>query len=198
MRSYFSPDAWMLVRPAAAVRALAARPAAPGRWIAWRRPLFLAFLLGCTWSLTTTGSLTLRLVVPTALSWSFVPAIEVAALALVLRGAGHWGRLPRLVDLFCMGRGALSMWLIGISIIFAAVPPAHVFRVFSLWLQVGGALVLLWSAYVDYCFFHEVLRCSPAQARQALLLHRLLSWIPILLIISLPAIVPTLVSIAGR
>ena len=105
MRWLFSPDAWVLVRPAPAFRALAAQPADPGPWTAWRRPLFMAFLLGCTISLTTTGSLTLRLVVSTALSWSFVPAIEIAALALVLHGAGHWGRLPRLVDVFCMGCG---------------------------------------------------------------------------------------------
>ena len=198
MRRYFSPDAYVLVRPAAAFRALAVQPADPGPWTAWRRPLFMAFLLGCTISLTTTGSLTLRLVVSTALSWSFVPAIEIAALALVLHGAGHWGRLSRLVDLFCMGCGVWSVWLIGISIIFAAAPPAHVFPVFFSWLEVGGLLVLIWSAYVDYCFFHEVLRCSAARARHALLLHRLLSWIPILLIISLPAIVPTIVFFAGR
>ena len=120
------------------------------------------------------------------------------ALALVLHGAGHWGRLPRLVDLFCMGCGVWSLWLIGVSIIFAAVPPARVFPVFFSGLEAGGVLVLLWSAYVDYCFFHEVLRCSAARARRALLLHRLLSWIPILLIISLPAIVPTIVFLAGR
>jgi hypothetical protein len=198
MRRYFSPDAYVMLRPADAFHALAAQPGAPGSWTAWRRPLFIAFLIGCTISLTTTGSLTLRLVVSTALSWSFVPAIDIAALALVLHGAGHWGRLPRLVDVFCMGWGVWSAWLIGVSIIFAAVPPAHVFRVFYGWLEIGGVLVLAWSAYVDYCFFHEVLRCSAARARRVLLLHRLLSWIPILLIISLPAIVPTILFFAGR
>jgi len=78
------------------------------------------------------------------------------------------------------------------------VPPAQVFKVFYSWLEVGGVLVLFWSAYVDYCFFHEVLRCSGARARRVLLVHRLLSWIPILLIISLPAIVPAIVFLAGR
>jgi hypothetical protein len=198
MRRYFSPDAWVLVRPATAFRALAAQHAELGRWSAWRRPLFIAFLLGCTVSLTTTGSLTLRLAVSAALSWSFVPVIEIAALAVVLHAAGAWGRLPRLVDLFCMGYGVWSVWLIGASIIFAAVPPAHVFQVFFGWLEAGGVLVLVWSAYVDYCFFHEVLRGSAARARRALLLHRLLTWIPILLVISLPAIVPAIVFLAGR
>jgi hypothetical protein len=127
---FFSPDAYVMVRPASAFRALAAQPAVPGPWTAWRRPLFMAFLLGCTISLTTTGSLTLRLVVSAALSWSFVPAIEIAALAIVLHGAGHWGRLPRLVEMFCMGCSVWSVWLIGVSIIFAAVPPAHVFTAF--------------------------------------------------------------------
>ena len=93
-----------------------------------------------------------------------MPAIEIAALALVLHGAGHWGRLPRLVDLFCMGCGAWSVWLVGISIIVAAVPPAHVFTVFFGWLEVGGILVLLWSAYVDYCFFHPLVFGSDENA----------------------------------
>ena len=103
-----------------------------------------------------------------------------------------------LVDVFCMGCSVWSVWLIGVSIIFAAVPPAHVYTAFYSWLEVGGVLVLLWSAYVDYCFFHEVLRCSGARARRVLLVHRLLSWIPILLVISLPAIVPAIVFFAGR
>jgi len=166
-----SPDVWILLQPGTAFRTLAARPPDANRWLTWRRPLFFAFLLGSTMSLTTTGSLTLRLVPSAAVSWAFVPAIEVAALALVLRRDERDG-LPRLIDLFCSGFGAWSLWLIAICVMFAVVPPTLVFQVFFWWLEIGAAIVLAWSAYVDYCFFREVVGRNRRSAARTLLVHR--------------------------
>jgi hypothetical protein len=50
---------------------------------------------------------------------------------------------------------------------------------------------------VDYASSTKCPGAARARARRAAL-HRLLSWIPILLIISLPAIVPAIVFFAGR
>src|SRR4051812_48942776 len=49
-------------------------------WLAVRRPLLVALVLGCATSLMTSGRLTLRLLVPAAVYWSFIPVLEVAGL----------------------------------------------------------------------------------------------------------------------
>jgi len=42
-------------------------------WLAVRRPLALALFLGCAVSLMASGTLTLRLALPAALYWTFIP-----------------------------------------------------------------------------------------------------------------------------
>ena len=42
-----------------------------------KRPPFVVFVLGCTMSLITAASLTLRLVEPTTIYWSLVPLVEM-------------------------------------------------------------------------------------------------------------------------
>jgi hypothetical protein len=101
------------------------------------------------------------------------------------------------VDLFCTGFGVWLLWLAGIAVITAAAPPAYVSLAFSLWLDAGAAVVLLWSLYVDYCFFRDALGRPRSAAMRGLFVHRLLSWTPILLVISQPAIVSTAVEVLG-
>jgi hypothetical protein len=47
----------------------------------WRRPLLLAFVLGCGVSLLASGRFTLRLVVDGTISFAFVPLCELVAFA---------------------------------------------------------------------------------------------------------------------
>jgi hypothetical protein len=48
-----------------------------------RRPLLVAFVLGCSVSLMTSGRVTLRLAGPATVHWSFVPLAGIAGLAVV-------------------------------------------------------------------------------------------------------------------
>src|SRR5580658_399317 len=73
----------VMVGPATAYRLLAQQPARGHTWLGWRRVLLVAFVLGCTMSLITSGRLTLRLVAPATIYWGFVPLAETAALAVV-------------------------------------------------------------------------------------------------------------------
>ena len=58
--------------------------------------------------------------------------------------------------------------------------------------------MLIWSLYIDYRFFRDGLGRSAANARRGLLLHRALTWIPILLIFGQPGIVTEVLEVFGR
>src|SRR6266850_7556211 len=78
-------------------------------WLGLKRPLFLAFFLGCTVSFLTSGTLTLRLIGPVMIYWSVVPLVEIAALAVVCGSNRQNIPFPRLIDSFFRG---YSPWLL--------------------------------------------------------------------------------------
>jgi len=58
---------------------MAQPPPHSGAWLAIRRPLLVALVFGCAVSLITSGRLSLRLVAPATLYWSFVLLLESCA-----------------------------------------------------------------------------------------------------------------------
>jgi hypothetical protein len=50
-----SLDAWVMSRPSRAFQYIASQPAGGGVWLAARRPLFVASVLGCVVSLGGSG-----------------------------------------------------------------------------------------------------------------------------------------------
>ena len=160
-------------------------------WLALKRPLLLAFFLGCTVSFLTSGTLTLRLIGPAMIYWSVVPFIEIATLAAVCWSNRQAIPFPRLIDSFFRGYGPWLLWLVVMCAIwFFLSPSAKSFdgTVSIAWLGAGGALAVAWSLYIDFSFFRSVLRRSPAGAARALALQRLLSWSLIMAIIAAPTI----------
>jgi hypothetical protein len=127
--------------------------------------------------------LTLRLIFPATIYWSFVPLLEIASLAAVCGGRRRVRSLPRTIDLFFMGHGPWSLWLAGFAAIWAFIPAVQVFAWSAKgWIWYGSAfLVLVWSGYIDFCFFRFALERTPAQASRDLLFQRLICWIPALL-----------------
>jgi hypothetical protein len=52
-----------------------------------------------------------------------------------------------------------------------------------LWVCLGmAAVALVWSLYIDFCFFRQVLGYSRQRAAWSLLAHRAVAWIIFLLI----------------
>lgn len=177
-----SPDFLVMLHPATAFPTLAALPAGENRWMALRRPLFVAFVLGCTISLITSGRLTLRLLVPATIYSSCVPLFEIASLAAVYGSKRRLIPLPRAIGLFFMGHGPWSLWLIGFAATWAFVPAVQVYSWSATpWIWLSSALpAMAWSAYIDFCFFRTSFNVTPAQAVRHLLLQRLLCWVPAL------------------
>jgi len=114
-----SPEAAVLVAPWRAWPRVSEIPS--GHWLA--RPLFALFVYGCAASLMTSGRVTLRLTVPAMLHGFYAPLLQMAALAVVCRGA-----LPfrRAVDLFFAGHASTSLTFLAYAAAWGFAPTAQV------------------------------------------------------------------------
>jgi hypothetical protein len=188
-----SPDIWVMLHPGAAYANLARLPGSGG-WILFRRPILVALVFGCVISLMTSGRLTLRLALPAAIVWSFVPLLEMASLAAVWHIKRPPISLPRAIDLFFMGHAPWSLWLVGFAAIRAFVPTVQVFAwMGAKWIWFASAfLAMAWSGYIDFHFFRTVLDRTAARAARDLVLQRLICWIGFLLIFLAPGAWSTL------
>jgi hypothetical protein len=161
-------------------------------WTGLKRPLWISFLLGCTVSFLTTRALTLRLILPSMIYWSFVPLIQIAALAAVSRRQDRKSfRFSELIDLFFRGYSPWVYWLIGMCALFVFLSPSSKsldWTVSILWLDGGAVLAVALSLYIDFFFFRSVLRRSRTAAVRDLALQRLISWFVIMGIIAGPTI----------
>jgi hypothetical protein len=170
-----------MLSPRAAFHYLARHHGSTGAWTLLRRPLFLAFLIGCAISLGTSGALTARLVFSTAASWSFMPLFETASLLTVCWSKRRTIPLSRAVDLFFAGHGPWIVALVGLGAITSWMSPIQANLFFRFLWNWKGFLVLgavaAWSAYIDFHFFRIALELSPGGARQSLVLQRAIAWI---------------------
>jgi len=162
----------VMLQPSLAYACLA--KVSSGKYLLWKRPGFVALILGCTVSFLTARCLTLRLVVSGAMTWSYVPLLEIASLAIVWKWHRPTLPLARTIDVFFAGHGPWSLWLISSAALWAGLPQLISSRV---WLG-SAVVVLIWSAYLDYCFWRTALSRSQAEAIRDLLLQRALCWVP--------------------
>lgn len=124
------------------------------------------------------GRVTLR-VVPAAMAQAiYVPLLQMMALAVVCRGA-----LPfrRAVDLFYAGHAPVSLLLLGFSAAWGFAPSGQAYAQMGFWFF-AALVALAWSAYVDFHFYRLVAGRGAGSAVGAVVLHRLLWWIPALAI----------------
>lgn len=151
-----------------------------GWWLIVRRPLLLAFVLGCALSLVASGRVSVRLILDGAISFAFVPVIEAAAFAIVHRFGARRMRLARAMDLFFATNGPWLLLAVVLAALVALQPPRAIppwtvppkIRVVAAVL----ALTIAWSAYRDFIFFRDTLRRSAAAAVRDLVLLRAIAW----------------------
>jgi hypothetical protein len=175
-RSAWSPDIWVMLQPAAAYQWLARLPASEESSSALRRPLFVAFLLGCMVSLITSQRLALRLVADGAINASFILLGQIGALALVWRRE-RVGSFARAIDLFFAGYGPWSLWILSFSAVWAFASPMQAFAwTGSRWHWFTVVVAAAWSGYIDLRFFQCVLQRSAERAARDLLLQWAISW----------------------
>ena len=173
--STWSAEARVLFRPAATFGELMRHEC--GRAPLVRKPLLLAFLLGCSVSVLASGRFSVRLITDGALSFLFVPLIEMAALALVTGTGTRRGiSFKRTVDLFFTGNAPWLLWLVGFAVLGCLVTPVKM-GPWILAFFAGSLIPVSWSVYIDYHFYREVMNRPPASAVRDILIHRAISWV---------------------
>jgi hypothetical protein len=188
--AHWSLDAWAMCRPDRAFRYIASQKTGRGLWLALRRPLFVAFILGCGISLMTTGVLTLRLLISVTAYWTFVPAVEALGLIAVLRKPSGNASWAATIDRFFVGHGTWTLFMTVLAASLAFLPPQTAWRLLTTMWLVVLVVVLAWSGYVDFCFFRWVTGASRASATRRLLVHRLLTWTAIFIVFAVPNLSP--------
>lgn len=142
-------------------------------WLLVRRPLVLALALGCAVSSLASGRLSVRLIADGAISFAFVPVIEIGTFAVVYLTAARKRSFARAVDLFFAGNTPWLLWLVWIAALGAVTAPTRGASALLL-LQVTAVLPASCSAYLDFHFFREVMD-RPAPARDVAV-NRAIGW----------------------
>jgi len=166
------------------MESLAPAPAAlrTGHWSWLSKPLFTAALFGCVISLLDSRGLTLARVLPAALVWTWVPGLEILALAAVWKLAPRPVPFTRAVDEFCTADASWWLLLIAFAALYRQMPE-------SLWLSLA-AVVEAWNLRADYAFFREMGSRSPIRD---LLLERAIAWVPGILLFGGGSLIPGLI-----
>jgi hypothetical protein len=121
-----------------------------------------------------TGSVTTRLVLPAAVYWTFVPLVQIAGLAVVLRKQLR----AETVDAFFAGQGPWLLWLAGFAALWTLLPAEAAYQSWGfpdLWWGAAAAAAA-WSLWIDFGFFRRIGGRSPAGAAKDLAIQRLVSW----------------------
>lgn len=165
-----------MLHPASAYSCLIRLPGGKGIWSVLRRPLFVAFLLGCMVSLVTSQRFTLRHVSGGAMSGCFILLGQIVALAIVC-GRNRTIAFSQAIDLFFAGYGPWLLWILCFSAVWAFASPEQAFVWLGLrTILLSASLVALWSGYIDFYFFKRVLHRTSARAAWDLLRQRAISW----------------------
>src|SRR5580698_10574467 len=157
------PDSWIALRPANAYATLCAQSDPGSVWLAVKRPLFIAFVIGCVFTLIAQDAFNPRLLASTTLCWALIPLSEVIGLLGVLWTDRHQLSLSQTSDLFFAGHTPWLVWFAAFGLIWS-LQPSTTAAVFPdtqpVLFVVGTVATMLWSLYIDYCFFRFALERS--------------------------------------
>jgi hypothetical protein len=143
-----------------------------GVWRMLRRPLIVALVIGTAVPIMAVQRVTVGLLVSSALSFSFVVAIQMAVGAAIIatRSSRHASML-RALDLWFAGHVPYSLWLLTVAATFASMPAASMDLLFAL-----AVIPAVWTAVIVAAFCRQVLGASPAGARWRAALHCVAIW----------------------
>jgi hypothetical protein len=173
----WSDELRLLFRPEDGYRELTDRTA-PSPRHGLRRPLVFLLTLASMISLLTAGRLTLPLLLEACVAWSFVPALHVAVAAGSARMlAGGRRRTAETIDLYFMGFGPWSLWMLALSGAALFVPTDQaLWTITQFWLLGSAATAFVWSAWINLGFFRGVLGLTLPGAVLAVVCVRAWVW----------------------
>jgi hypothetical protein len=166
-------DLRLLRAPSATYRALAAGPAVATRraWLrAGARAAVAAALVGIATSVAATERITWSLAVSGAIIWSFAAVVLAITGAAIILPEGRRVSLPHAIELFLVGHGAWSLWLLGAAASVFALSPGAGQDLIALTAFVPA----VWTAVVIFWFCREVLGLDAGQAAMRTAIHQAL------------------------
>jgi hypothetical protein len=143
------------------------------RFLLLRRPLLLAFVLGCGVSMLASGRFTLRLIVDGTLSFAFVPLCELVAYAVVHKLQRGAGPFEQAADRYFAGNSPWLWWLVALMAA-AAILPVRATDVLSIAL-ITWVIPIALSVRFDWRFFRRAGR-TRALAVADIVLQRAIAW----------------------
>jgi hypothetical protein len=168
-----------MLAPAYEYRARVAEPHA-GSWLrALTVPALVAVLLGLTTATAAAGHVSARLVLSEIVSWAFVPLLQLATGAILIRSArARTVGMARAMELLFAAHGPWSLWLVGTALWQLSGP--------TLEAVIASAVVPhAVTAYLLLVYGREVLGLTPSQARRKVFAHQTATVLLILLYIEL-------------
>jgi len=186
-QAVWSLDAWAAISPAAAFRDIATRPSSHRTWLALRRPLFTAMVLACGVSVLSAGVVTPRIALSAFVYWAYVPLTEMLTVAAVTWRMKTRPPMATVIDRFFIGHAPSTLLMLALAGTLTSLPFDTWWAMLTGPLLWAFALVLLWSAYVDFCFFRDALQIRPARAVVALFAQRLLTWTTVFVVFGVVA-----------
>jgi hypothetical protein len=139
-----------------------------------RRPLLLAFVLGCGVSLLASGRMTPRLIVDGTLSFAFVPLCELIAYAIVYRLQRGARPFAQTADRYFAGNAPWLWWMLALMTATAILPARRLGSLLAPILFTAPIPIAL-SVRFDWRFFRGDGRSS-RQALIDIILQRSIAW----------------------
>lgn len=170
-----------MLSPARAYAAYAPAHTGSGLWIAIRRPLFVALILGVTIAMTATHTVAAPVVVSLTICWSVAVVIQlVTALLVVGPSSRRTVPMSRALDLFFLGHAPWSLWLLVIGGMSTWTPDLVGLLLVVLTMLVPAVL----TTRIVAAFSAVVLGASDRVAMSRAWLHHAITWMAILLLLS--------------
>jgi hypothetical protein len=174
-----SPEIHVMLSPMRAYAVYAPAHTRSGLWIAIRRPLFVALLLGVAIAMTATHTVAAPVVVSVTLCWSVAVVIQLVT-ALIVVGPSSRRTVPmsRALDLFFLGHAPWSLWLLAVGGMATWTPDLVNTLTVVLTMLVPAAL----TTRIVAAFSAVVLGNSRRAAVTRAALHHAITWIAIILL----------------
>jgi hypothetical protein len=167
-----STDVSVALAPDSTYRRLVAAAERVSAWRMLRRPLIVTVAIGTAVPIMAVQRITLGLLAATAISFSFVVAIQmIVGAAVIASAASRRTSVARAIDLWFAGHVPYSLWLLGAAAAFAALPWASLDLLIAL-----AVFPAAWTAVIVAAFCRQVLGTSRAGARWRAAAHVLVIW----------------------
>jgi hypothetical protein len=174
----FSLDLLVMAVPGRAYAASLERPSG-GLWAVGSRPALTALVMGTASAFAATGHVTLGLLINGFVCWTFVPLLQMATAAAIMRPrATRPLPLGRRLELWFMGHAPWSLWIFTVTLLMGNAGVRSRLE----WTIIATAVIPgIWTSVIAAAFCRVVLGDSTRAAIARTALHQAVTWTLLLL-----------------